>query len=100
MYKTAVRQRSPEEQMHDISSRMNELVTGHGDRHPIPEIELLQNITTVGALPLNNSTVPSQILPEIELNSADELSVTEGSDSSNVDVAQQSERLESNAQIV
>lgn len=70
MYKTAVRERSTEEEMEDLSSRMTDLSFGHGGRHPMPEIELHQDInveremTRLGAPSLMNDPVPSGGLAE------------------------------------
>jgi len=45
IYKVAVRDRSVEQDIDDISFRINaEQAFGHGGRHPMPEIELTQNV--------------------------------------------------------
>lgn len=67
MYMFAVRDRCANEEMHDMTSRLAELSTGHGGRHPMPEIELPKEQMSV-----SSSTSPSQTCLDIDQNSEEE----------------------------
>ncbi len=98
MYKKAVRQRSAQEEIEDITSRISETSTGHGARHPLVEIELFQRVKAEPAMPGSVSIVPSQDLPDIDLNTAEGTPATLVSD--NVIVHLPSESEEVNVHIV
>lgn len=59
MYKKAVRERSTEEEVDDISSRVTDLSSGQGGKHPLSEVELLQN-PNVNNMGSGSSPAPAQ----------------------------------------
>lgn len=67
MYMVAVRDRCTDEEFHDIASRLTELSTGHGGRHPMPEIELPPEQISV-----SSSTSPSRTCLDVDQNSAED----------------------------
>ena len=67
MYTVAVRDRCADQDAHDFSSWLTELSDGHCVIHPIPEIELPPEQSSV-----SSSTSPSQTCLDSDQNSAEE----------------------------